>query len=396
VDNAALRVLIEETVNRAILKVPVPLLRPGTVVEAALFAGEVEFSGLHPVVLVDGDDEASEMPSVAGPVAVGQRVMVMYYPPSGAMIVGKITFSNDSFVQEFSTAGTFTGVKPAGARLLEFIIYGAGGGGGTGRSDIAGTARPGGGGGGGGGFTHMILPAEFFDDEFGVTVGAGGAGGVNPGAVVADGTTGTAGGASGVATNDSTFTSVVAAGGSGGDGAAAAGALAVAGGRGMVNGGMGANSQSDGGAGLLQPNFVTGTLNATHIDQNIGSTSLLRVTMGGSSGGGITAGNVGANGGGNSVAWISGTSAAGGVTGVTSGPAQGGVGISAPDGLWLPGGGGGGGAPFGGPPPGSGGGGGNGGRFGGGGGGGSGKSSGSVVGDGGDGGDGLVVVIAHL
>lgn len=76
-DDAVLRVLIEETVARAVDKVRAPTLMPATVTDGAI-----------PRVLVDGDTTDFECPTICGSVATGMRVMVLFYPPSGAVIVG--------------------------------------------------------------------------------------------------------------------------------------------------------------------------------------------------------------------------------------------------------------------------------------------------------------------
>jgi hypothetical protein len=81
-NDATLRVLIEETVSRAISKIRVPSLRPGTVT-----------SVVGPMVLVDGDESPVEVPSLVGSVVVGWRVMVMFHPPAGAVIIGRISTS---------------------------------------------------------------------------------------------------------------------------------------------------------------------------------------------------------------------------------------------------------------------------------------------------------------
>jgi hypothetical protein len=76
-DPRTLHTLISETAARASQKTPVPLLRPGTVT-----------SSTGPRVLVDGDTVAVEVPSLCGPLAPSQRVMVEFYPPSGAAVIG--------------------------------------------------------------------------------------------------------------------------------------------------------------------------------------------------------------------------------------------------------------------------------------------------------------------
>lgn len=384
-DDAQLRLLIQESVNRAIARMRVPMLRPGTVLD--------EFG---PVVLVDGDDDGTTVPSICGPVIAGDRVMVMFHPPAGAVVVGRIGTSGSADAP-LTAVYTITGVglpwtKPTGARLIELILIGGGGGGGTGRSDVNGTLRPGGGGGGGAGYSHVIIPASMMDVTETVTVGAGGAGGVNPGAVVSNGATGTSGATSSITTLGS---SILAGGGvGGGGGSAASGGLGGAGGRGLIMGSRGGKAANDGGVGRVDQQWRTNEQLPQYPQALSNLSDSGRACPGGGSGGGITAANVGADGGdGTMFAPTNQAPATGGVTGAVSTPAGNGL---SETGLWMGGGSGGGGAAFGGPPPVSGGKGGNGGNYGAGGGGGSGKSSGSVVGDGGNGGDGVVVVITHL
>lgn len=79
-DDATVRVLIEETVARSVSKVRAATFRPGTVKNPN-----------GPMVLVDGDVDPIEVPSICGPVRTGDRVMVVFYPPSGAVVVGTIS-----------------------------------------------------------------------------------------------------------------------------------------------------------------------------------------------------------------------------------------------------------------------------------------------------------------
>lgn len=107
-------------------------------------------------------------------------------------------------VQEFSTPGTSTWTKPAGARLIHVVAHGGGGGGGSGRRRASGeTAATGGGGGGSGGrrVEAWVLAASV-TDAVTVTIGAGGTGGA---ARTTDGTNG----ASGTAGGETSFGSFV-------------------------------------------------------------------------------------------------------------------------------------------------------------------------------------------
>lgn len=301
---------------------------------------------------------------------------------------------NGPDVQVFEVKGgvntSYRWQKPAHAHLVEVILIGGGGGGGGGRSDAAGTLRPGGGGGGGGGLTHITLPAALFRARETVIVGAGGAGATATN-VVMDGNNGTGGGTTQISCPPP-IDIIRASGGTGGDGAAVVGAIAATGGRGTCVGTMGAASRNDGGIGQAAAFITLAVAGGVFPAQIIGHLAFTNGPIGGASGGGITAGNVGADGG--SMAGQAGwTLLIGGVGAIVNTSGAGNAENSSA-GLWLPGSGGGGGAIQ--NAGASGGAGGNGGRYGGGGGGGSGKSSGSVVGAGGRGGDGIAVIITHF
>lgn len=76
-NDRTMQIMIAETAARAISKMKGGVLRPGTVTNT-----------VGPFVLIDGDDAAVEVPSIIGPVPVGQRVMVMFHPPSGVVVIG--------------------------------------------------------------------------------------------------------------------------------------------------------------------------------------------------------------------------------------------------------------------------------------------------------------------
>jgi hypothetical protein len=76
-----------------------------------------------------------------------------------------------------ASSGTFTWTKPAGAKLVQLRLLGAGGGGGGGLCTITANTRTGGGGGGGGPTAYFLIPASELDSTVTVVVGAGGAGG---------------------------------------------------------------------------------------------------------------------------------------------------------------------------------------------------------------------------
>jgi hypothetical protein len=83
-------------------------------------------------------------------------------------------------IQEFTSTGSSTWTKPAGAKMVYVLMFGGGGGGGSGRkrsvSGLA-TAASGGSGGGAGGRTELWIPASLLGATETVTVGAGGTGG---------------------------------------------------------------------------------------------------------------------------------------------------------------------------------------------------------------------------
>ena len=99
-------------------------------------------------------------------------------------------------IQEFTSTGTSTWTKPAGAKLVYVLMFGGGGGGGSGRRRAtlsAATTAAGGGGGGGGGRTELWIPAAALGSTETVTVGAGGTGGTANTADNTNGNTGNSG-----------------------------------------------------------------------------------------------------------------------------------------------------------------------------------------------------------
>ena len=142
-------------------------------------------------------------------------------------------------VQTFINSGTWT--KPAGARMVNIQLLGAGGGGGSGRKDTtSGAVRCGGGGGGGGSIVNITVPAAILGATETVTIGIPGIGG---GAQATDATNGT-GGQSGTAT--SFGSNIIANGGTGGAGGTA---TTGTGGSGVLQGNNGASASTTGGAG---------------------------------------------------------------------------------------------------------------------------------------------------
>jgi hypothetical protein len=113
--------------------------------------------------------------------------------------------------QAYTTAGTFTWTKPAGAKWVEILMFGGGGGGGSGTRQATATARSGGGGGGAGAYAYLRIAASSLGATQSVVVGAGGTAGT---AITVDATVGNAGGTGG----ESSFFGVRAVGGGGGGG----------------------------------------------------------------------------------------------------------------------------------------------------------------------------------
>jgi len=76
-----------------------------------------------------------------------------------------------------SSSGSFTWTKPAGAKWVEFYLFGAGAGGGAGMQNVTTAARSGGGGGGAGSVCYGIISANNLASQETVVVATGGAGG---------------------------------------------------------------------------------------------------------------------------------------------------------------------------------------------------------------------------
>lgn len=271
-------------------------------------------------------------------------------------------------IQVFTTVGTSTWTKPAGAKAVELFVIGGGAGGGSGCSSPTGTAASGGGGGGGGGRSFATIDAAFLGTTETVTVGAAGTGGAAVAANAGNGNNGTSG------TGSSFGLWVYAGQGTLGGGGTSALTPIPAGGTGSTRaftvGGTGAAPSNTGG----NQTFANG-----------GAGGNVTSGCGGGSGGGVSASGTVANGGIGGFQYIYNGAAAGGTP-------VGQNGFSVPAGLPYGGSGGGGGnasktatamsA-------------GNGGLYGAGGGGG-GAGQGFASGAGGNGASGIVVVMTYF
>jgi hypothetical protein len=300
-----------------------------------------------------------------GSITAGQNRVLTWPNTSGTIALT----SQLADTQIFTANGTWT--KPAGAKMVHFIVIGGGGGGGSGRRDNASTNRCGGGGGGGGGISVGWLNESAFGATETITVGAGGAGGAGR-VVIGNGLGGTAGGESSIGSVITTFAST---GGNGG-----AGTSATAGG-GAINT-----------ARIYGPDGATGGGSAGRADaQPAVPTAQLLGPSGGSGGGGISAANAVFTG---NVGGTLGNARTSGVIlgGTFTASTAGGNGNSG--GFNFTGSGGGGGSPD--SSTGEGKNGGNGALYGGGGGGGSGSTDPNNSGAGGTGANGIVIITTYF
>ena len=160
-------------------------------------------------------------------------------------------------VDVYSTPGTFTWTKPAGAKSVHVALLSGGGGGGSGRKTPSGTAGAGGGGGAGGGYSERVVQAAILGATETVTVGAGGPGGV---AQTNNNTNGSIGGAGGSSSFGTFVTAIGARAGNGGTVTSGGGGtvssdqlrsmfLGAAGGTGNLVAGQAGSANSTGAAG---------------------------------------------------------------------------------------------------------------------------------------------------
>jgi hypothetical protein len=98
-------------------------------------------------------------------------------------------------IQEFTSTGTSTWTKPAGAKFVYVLIQGGGGGAGSGHKQLAVPVNPnqGGMGGSAGGWAELWIPAVLLSSTETITIGAGGTGGVSQ-TVSGNGNNGSSGG----------------------------------------------------------------------------------------------------------------------------------------------------------------------------------------------------------
>jgi hypothetical protein len=237
-----------------------------------------------------------------------------------------------------------TWTKPAGAKLVHYIVIGGGGGGGGGRCDNAGTDRSGGGGGCAGGITVGWLDASALGATEAITVGAGGAGG-SARSIVANGLSGSSGGASSIGSVIQTFASAGGGGGtttSGTGGTGATSSARIYSADGATNGGVNGSNQSraqgsavfnaptggQGGSGITAANVV----NASGAAADSGHVRTGALVAGGTGGASAAGGNgnsggmnfVGTGGGGGSPNSSTGAGNAGGNGGLYGGGGGGG------------------------------------------------------------------------
>lgn len=121
-----------------------------------------------------------------------EKIVAVKADESGLEFITASSGGGGVQVDEYSTAGTATWTKPAGAKFVLAELLAAGSGGGAGRRGAAGTLRTGGSGGGGGAYFAQWLPASILGATEIVGVGYGGQGAP---AITVDDTDGGIGGA---------------------------------------------------------------------------------------------------------------------------------------------------------------------------------------------------------
>lgn len=194
-----------------------------------------------------------------------------------------------------SNTGYHLWEKPKWANVISILLIGAGGRGANGTSGALGTTRVGGGGGGGGAITRCFGLAAFFPDKLYITIGRGGAAGVNPiGSFIATQPVNYA---------TSVLGSLFLSAGAGGN---AFGSTAGSGGTGGSNFGQITSS-------FINWNTVAGPAGSNGVNTTTAPTALTlfstNIVNGGCGGGGATNTNADGPGGGYSSSWVSASAA---------------------------------------------------------------------------------------
>ena len=285
----------EAVINTTSLQYTVSALVPQTsVVATTRIYVEIEARATannHTVTLQFGDGQPSHvhtsLPLVGGTGLWKNVSGVLQSPASllvnadvdaaAAIAQSKISGLTDSLAAKagsaqmdvYTTVGTATWTKPAGAKMVHVSVMSGGGGGGGGAKVASGTSCSGGGGGAGSGCVDLFLRAADLPSSVTVTVGSGGTAGAGASSIGA----GVAGGAGGF----SSFGSYVRAE------------------RGSSGSGGQVNAQGSGGGGGQFGGNNGGTTTNGGSGQSGGYTN--RGGAGGGSGGGVAASPAALNGG---------------------------------------------------------------------------------------------------
>lgn len=187
----------------------------GTVTLGAAMPGfQSAFSASRPAALVTGDEvhylledgtnweigygivNTSAQTITRGPLesSNGNAAINLSGSATISLHMGAEDFKETFFERTiYNTAGSFTWVKPPGARWVDIQMWGAGGSGGGGPRRSGTEGARGGGGGGAGGYVELSISADGLGATEPVVIaspGAAGAGGATPGAVGGDATQG--------------------------------------------------------------------------------------------------------------------------------------------------------------------------------------------------------------